>query len=104
MTRDEMERVVDFVADMTLTGMAAHNVATILQAARSYARLQEVRCMGDLTPRQEAAEERHMDAIRLACAWSRHVPFFEGDPRGHTVSIAAHDSPMRQYAVEVPTS
>ena len=57
-----------------------------------------------LTHRQDAAEERHMDAIRMACFPTRHVAFFEGDPRGHTVYIATAERPMRHYATPVPTS
>lgn len=104
-TEQEMDSIVDFTCDMARQGMEAYRIANILNAARSYARLQEVRCnVGGLTPRQEAAEERYMEEIRLACCFTKHVPFFSEDPRGYTVRIATSDSPMYQYATSVPTS
>lgn len=104
-TEEELESIVDFAANMIAGGMAPFRIANILREARSYARLQEVRCnVGGLTPRQEAAEERYMEDIRLACCFTKHVAFFDEDPRGHTVRIATSHSPMYQYATSVPTS
>lgn len=65
----------------------AEDVAELVRLARAHARLAELACNQELTPRQEARDARTEARIREVLAPYGVRVKFQGDPRGYTVRL-----------------